>query len=104
RSAASTSASILGTIPYGTRGEVTGGPVNAGGYVWCRVTMDGYGPGWVAAQYLAVQPAPVGVETGAQTPRPDPPPDPGTGQSLLLHGGSAASGKIALTFDAAADH
>jgi hypothetical protein len=46
------SGNVIAVMPIGTTGTVTGFPQIAGGYTWYPVTMDGFGSGWVAGNYL----------------------------------------------------
>ena len=64
RSSASLSASVLGVMPSGTVGVTTGTAILVGGVVWNPVSMNGFGTGWVASQYLAA-----GVGSTASTSR-----------------------------------
>jgi len=58
RSAAGTSASVIGQMPRGTSGSVTGAPVTANGFVWYPVAMFGFGAGWTVGEYLAAGTSP----------------------------------------------
>ena len=44
---------VLAVLPYGTRGTLTDGPVAADGYTWYEFSVDDYGAGWVAGEFLA---------------------------------------------------
>ena len=57
RAAAGLGATILNVAPDGSRFLVQGGPVFADGYTWFQVFNYGFGPGWMAAEFLAVDPA-----------------------------------------------
>jgi uncharacterized protein YgiM (DUF1202 family) len=54
RTAAGTSASILGTLPTGTTALVLDGPVSAGGMSWYQLQVSGRPNGWVAGQFLGL--------------------------------------------------
>lgn len=54
RSGAGLSASVIATLPYGTKLTVTGGPIVAEGYTWYPVkTADGT-VGWAAGEFLTL--------------------------------------------------
>ena len=42
------------SLPYGTAGEMTDGPIRADGYVWHGIETD-YGRGWAVGVYLAAR-------------------------------------------------
>jgi hypothetical protein len=44
-------ATLVGTLPGGTRVNIIGGPVQAGAYTWWNVEVDGQ-RGWCAGEYL----------------------------------------------------
>lgn len=46
-------ATIANVLPVGTRFEVVGGPATADGYTWIEIRNQGYGTGWVAAEFLS---------------------------------------------------
>ncbi len=46
RTASNTSASVIGSMPNGTRLRVISGPVSNQGYSWYNVEAEGYGTGW----------------------------------------------------------
>jgi uncharacterized protein YraI len=48
------SAPVTASLPYGTAGEITGGPERSDGYVWHEIATD-YGRGWVVGVYLAAR-------------------------------------------------
>ena len=48
------SAPVVASLPYGTAGVVTDGPVRADGFVWHEVETD-YGTGWAVGVYLAAR-------------------------------------------------
>jgi len=48
------SAPVVASLPYGTAGVVTDGPVRADGFVWHEVDTD-YGRGWAVGVYLAAR-------------------------------------------------
>jgi uncharacterized protein YgiM (DUF1202 family) len=52
RSSASTSGSIIGTLPTGTSGMVLNGPVSANGYSWYQLQVSGHANGWVASDFI----------------------------------------------------
>jgi uncharacterized protein YgiM (DUF1202 family) len=63
RSSASTSASVVQSMPAGTTGTVIGGPTSANGYVWWNVRLTSGTTGWAVENWL--------VETdGGTTPPP----------------------------------
>lgn len=66
RSGPGTTYGSLGVMPRGTTGTVTGAYQLVGTTVWYPVEMAGYGPGWVAGQYL------VAVTAAALEPTPEP--------------------------------
>lgn len=51
RSSASTSGSIIATMPSGTTGTVLAGPTTATGHVWYQIQTS-LGTGWAAGEYL----------------------------------------------------
>lgn len=53
RSAASTSGSIITTLPSNTRGTVLSGPIDANGYTWWQLKTS-LGTGWAAGAYLVI--------------------------------------------------
>jgi uncharacterized protein YgiM (DUF1202 family) len=73
RSAAGTSAPVIGQMPRGTSGSVTGAPVTANGFVWYPVAMFGFGAGWTVGEYLAAG-ATAGAEPGEDPVDLGPPP------------------------------
>lgn len=52
RSTASTSGTIVGTLPTGTTGMVLNGPVSANGYSWYQLQVSGRPNGWVASNFI----------------------------------------------------
>ncbi len=46
-------ARIANVLPIGTRFEVVGGPAAADGCTWIEIRNQGYGTGWVAAEFLS---------------------------------------------------
>lgn len=48
----SISAEIANVLPNGVIFEVVGGPTFADGYDWVQIRNEGYGTGWVAAEFL----------------------------------------------------
>ena len=54
RTSAGRSAPVTASLPYGTAGEVTDGPIRADGYVWHEIDTD-YGRGWAVGVYLAAR-------------------------------------------------
>ena len=54
RSAAGTSATIIGTLPTGTVGLIVGGPISSGGMWWHQLQISGRPNGWVASNFLAL--------------------------------------------------
>jgi uncharacterized protein YgiM (DUF1202 family) len=52
RSAASSSASVVRVVANGTNGTIQGGPTQASGYTWYRVTIAG-STGWMATVVMA---------------------------------------------------
>jgi uncharacterized protein YgiM (DUF1202 family) len=52
RSAAGTSASVVTSMPAGTRGTVTGGPTSANGYIWWNVRLTNGTTGWAAENWM----------------------------------------------------
>jgi uncharacterized protein YgiM (DUF1202 family) len=52
RSSASTSGTIVGTLPTGTTGMVLNGPVAASGYSWYQLQVSGQPNGWVASDFI----------------------------------------------------
>jgi uncharacterized protein YgiM (DUF1202 family) len=54
RTDAGRSAPVVASLPYGTAGVVTDGPVRADGFVWHELETD-YGTGWAAGVYLAAR-------------------------------------------------
>ncbi len=54
RSSASTSGTIIGTLPTGTTGLVIGGPTSSGGNTWYQLQVSGRPNGWVAGSFLAL--------------------------------------------------
>ncbi len=68
RSAPGTSAGVIATMPFGTRGTVAGGPQSANGYAWYQLSTA-YGTGWSAGSFLIL----------ADSPPPPPPPPPPSG-------------------------
>ena len=54
RSAAGTSATIIGTLPTDTNGLIVGGPVSSGGMWWYQLQVSGRPNGWVAGNFLAL--------------------------------------------------
>lgn len=82
RSAADTSANVIGMQTPNTRGTVLEGPANADGYTWWRVAYTTV-TGWSAANWLkvisqapATNPTPSPVPTPTPTPTPTPIPTP----------------------------
>ncbi|MEZ4500562.1 MAG: hypothetical protein R2839_10915 [Thermomicrobiales bacterium] len=65
RQAAGTGATVIGRMPFGTNGSVTGAPVAANGYTWYPVAMFGFGSGWTAGEFLAA-----GVSAAAESESP----------------------------------
>jgi uncharacterized protein YgiM (DUF1202 family) len=63
RSAASTSASVLATLPANSTGTVIGGPTVANGYTWWRVQTS-RGTGWAVENWLEK------TSSGTTTPAP----------------------------------
>ncbi|HET9659777.1 MAG TPA: SH3 domain-containing protein [Thermomicrobiales bacterium] len=59
RSSASTSGSIIGTLPTGTSGMVLNGPVSASGYSWYQLQVSGRPNGWVASDFIELTSASV---------------------------------------------
>lgn len=56
RSDTSTSSTAIANLPAGTWAAMEGGPNWANGHTWYYVATDGYGKGWVAAEYLSEAP------------------------------------------------
>ncbi len=52
RSGAGTNYGVVAVLPANLMGTVSGGPSSGSGYIWYRVTMPGFGTGWVASNYL----------------------------------------------------
>ena len=48
------SAPVVASLPYGTAGVVTDGPVRADGFVWHEIDTD-FGRGWAVGVYLAAR-------------------------------------------------
>ncbi len=51
RSTAGTTATIIRSLPLNTAGSILGGPTEASGYHWYRVSTQ-YGTGWVVGAYI----------------------------------------------------
>ena len=64
RSSASTSGSVVASMPTGTTGTITGGPTSANGYIWWNVRLASGTTGWAVENWLA--------ETDGGTPPPPP--------------------------------
>lgn len=58
RGSASTSGSVHAVVPRGVVGAITGPGVQNGRYLWYPVTMQGYGAGYIAANYLELTQSP----------------------------------------------
>jgi hypothetical protein len=56
RDGAGLDANILAVVPDGELFVVREGPVAADGYLWVEVFNYGYGTGWVAAEFFALEP------------------------------------------------
>jgi uncharacterized protein YgiM (DUF1202 family) len=56
RSTAGLSGTVLRALPEGTKAIVTQGPVSMDGYSWYRVFNSGYGNGWIAGAFIAIDP------------------------------------------------
>ena|SRR5215211_4758090 len=56
RDGAGLDAAILDVVAEGALFEVRGGPVYGDGYAWVNVFNYGYGTGWMATDFLAVDP------------------------------------------------
>jgi hypothetical protein len=54
RSAAGSTATIIGTLPTGTTAVVIGGPTSSGGLTWYQLQVSGRPNGWVAGSFLAL--------------------------------------------------
>lgn len=52
RSSASTSGSIVATMPNGATGSVVDGPASGSGYTWYKLATSSYGTGWAVQDYL----------------------------------------------------
>jgi N-acetylmuramoyl-L-alanine amidase len=70
RSAATTSASVVASMPTGTTGTVTGGPTSANGYIWWNVRLTNGTTGWAAENWMeetdggTTPPPPSGLPAG----------------------------------------
>jgi hypothetical protein len=56
RSSAGLTGSVLRTLPDGAKLVVTEGPVYRDGYTWYRTFNSGYGTGWLAGEFVAIDP------------------------------------------------
>jgi uncharacterized protein YgiM (DUF1202 family) len=70
------SASVLRVLDEGTAAVIVSNPDGRDGYTWYQIYSSGFGYGWVAGQFLAVDSAVSGCEGGAVCP------------PLLVEGGS----------------
>lgn len=67
RSGAGTNFPVIALLPTNANGSVIAGPSSGSGYQWFRLTVPGYGTGWVASDFLAVTSAPVATVTRTAT-------------------------------------
>ena len=68
RSSPSLKGSVLAVLPPGATGTIHGGPIEASGYTWWRISSSA-GAGWVAAQYLTPMDS---AGPGSPSPAPSP--------------------------------
>ncbi len=68
RGSASLSAPVLGVMPRGTTGTTTGPAIQIGNLVWNPVSMNSFGSGWVASQYLTAGATPTATATSTPSP------------------------------------
>ena len=109
RSCASTSCSVVVTVPLGTRGTVVGGPTSANGFVWWRINWDTGSSGWSVQDFLAVVPGNFTASGNAYC-NTSPPAGPAvllswtasagaSSYTVFRNGTSLASGLTGTTFD-----
>ena len=67
RTGAGTNFSVIALLPTNANGSVIAGPSSGTGYQWFRLTVPGYGTGWVASDFLAVTSAPAATATRTAT-------------------------------------
>jgi hypothetical protein len=69
RASASTTGTLIATMPINTTGVVLAGPVSASGYLWYRLETS-YGVGWAVQTYLVEIPPPTVVLPTATSAQP----------------------------------
>lgn len=67
RNGPGTNYDVVTVLSTNATGTVIGGPTSSSGYQWFRVTMPGYGTGWVASDYLALVNAAPATATSTAT-------------------------------------